>query len=73
MIPFRTQRVATSVTNRILNVYRGLPPRQDGGELSAPAPLEEGAAVDQRLNAPKAPVDADPQTAEAVAIGGGIK
>jgi hypothetical protein len=71
MIQFRTQRVATSVVNRILAVHAGLPPRPDAAAApSAPAPLPEGEALDARLNAPKAPADADPQTASAVALGG---
>jgi len=67
MIPFRRQRLATSVTNRILDLYDGMPPRVVPGAPAAPEPLEEGAVVDAQLGAPKAPVDADPQTANAIA------
>lgn len=66
MIPFRTQRLATSVTNRILNVYDGLPPRVQPGAPAAPEPLAEGAELDATIAAPKPPVDADPQTADAI-------
>jgi len=68
MIPFRTQRLATSVVNRILDVYDGLPPRVPPGAPAAPDPLPAGPALEQKLGAPQSPVDADPQTANAIAL-----
>ena len=73
MIPFRTQRLATSVTNRILNIYAGLPPKAEPGEPNAPTPNPEGALVDQRIYAPKAPVDASPSDANAIGLAPLIK
>jgi hypothetical protein len=67
-IPFRTQRLATSVTNRIRAIYAGLPPRAEEGAPNAPEPLPEGANLQARIDAPKAPTDADPGTASAVAL-----
>jgi hypothetical protein len=69
VIPFRTQRVATSVVNRILNIRDGLEPVPSAGAPSAPDPLPEAAELDARIAAPKAPVDADPQTAAGIALG----
>jgi hypothetical protein len=69
VIPFRTQRLATSVTNRILAIHAGLPPRAEAGAPNEPEPLEEGAEVDARINAPKGPTDADPGTAAGIALG----
>ncbi len=68
MIPFRTQRLATSVTNRILNIYHGLPPKAEAGDANAPEPNPEGTLVDQRIYAPKEPTDAAPQDANAIAL-----
>jgi hypothetical protein len=68
VIPFRTQRLATSVTNRILAIHAGLPPRAEAGAPNAPEPLGEGADVQARINAPKAPADADPATAAGIAL-----
>lgn len=69
MIPFRKQRLATSVTNRIFNIYDGLPPRAVApGAPAAPEPLAEGAKLDATIAAPKPPVDADPQTADAIGM-----
>lgn len=69
MIPFRRQRVATSVVNRILNVYNHDLPPPALGNPSAPEPLPEGAQLEAQIAAPKPPTDADPQTASAVALG----
>lgn len=72
MIPFRTQRLATSVVNRILDVYDGLPPRPGPGMLAAPDPLPQGAQLDAQLQAPAAPSEApDDQTAAAIALKAG--
>ena len=68
MIPFRTQRVATSVTNRILNIYAGLPPKPTPAEPSAPVPTPGGQELAAQLAAPKAPVDASPQDANAIGL-----
>lgn len=68
-IQFRRQRVATSVVNRILNVADGIFPKPAPGMLNAPDALPEGAQLEAQLAAPKAPVDADAQTANAVALG----
>lgn len=68
MIPFRTQRIATSVVNRILNVADGLQPVAQPGELAAPDPLPAANELEARLNAPKAPVDAPPAVAEDIAL-----
>ena len=68
MIPFRTQRLATSVTNRILNIYAGLPPPIAQGAPAAPEPLPEGAALDAAIQQPKPAVDADPATAAQIAL-----
>lgn len=67
-IPFRTQRLATSVTNRILQIYHGLPPRDVPGMPNAPGPLPEGGQLEASLQTPKEPVDADPGTANAIAL-----
>lgn len=66
MIPFRTQRLATSVVNRILNVYEGVAPKAAQGAPAAPAGM--GGELEAVLQAPKPPVDADPATAEAIAL-----
>ena len=68
MIPFIKQRLATSVVNRIFNVYDGLPPRTKPGAPAAPDPLPEAPALDARLAAPQQPADADPQTADAISL-----
>ena len=68
MIPFRTQRLATSVTNRILQIHAGLPPRVEPGAPAAPEPSPEGEALDQKFNAPKPGTDADPQAADAITL-----
>lgn len=67
-IPFRTQRLATSVVNRILQIHAGLPPRDTPGMQNAPGPLPEGGALEQELGAPKPAVDADPAAANAIAL-----
>lgn len=71
MIPFRTQRLATSVVNRIMNVYEGLQPKTQPGVPAAPAPM--GGELDVALGAPKPAVDAAPDTAEAIALSGLVK
>lgn len=68
MIPFRTQRLATSVVNRILAIHAGLPPRAQVGEPAAPEPLAEGSELDARIAAPKPATDASPEAAEAIAL-----
>ena len=72
-IPFRTQRMATSVVNRILDVYDGLAPAPGSGTPAAPLPIPEGDALEQQIAAPKPAVDADPQTAEQIALASIIK
>jgi hypothetical protein len=67
-IPFRTQRIATSVTNRILQIYHGLPPRDVPGMPNAPGPLPQGGELEASMAAPKAPVDAAPEAADAIAL-----
>lgn len=67
MIPFRTQRLATSVVNRIMNVYEGIERRSKPGMPAAPAPM--GGELEAALAAPKPPVDADTATTEAVTLG----
>jgi hypothetical protein len=69
MIQFRTQRMATSVTNRILAIHAGLPPRPEAGAPSAPAALPESDVLDAQLNAPKLGTDASPQDAAGIALG----
>lgn len=68
MIPFRTQRLATSVVNRILDIYDGLPPRVSPGMPAAPEPSSSGAQLEQQLQQPQPPVDAAPDIAQAIAI-----
>jgi hypothetical protein len=68
MIQFRTQRLATSVVNRIMNVFDGLPPRVQPGMPAAPDVLPEGQLLDQQIYSPKQPADADPQTADAIGL-----
>ena len=69
MIPFRTQRLATSVVNRIIDVYDGMQPKPaEGGMPAAPDPLATGAVLDAKMAAPKAPVDADNATAQDIAL-----
>lgn len=68
MIPFRKQRLATSVVNRILNVADGIAPRGAEGAPAAPEPLASGAELEAQMAAPKPPVSADPETTEAVAL-----
>jgi hypothetical protein len=68
MIPFRTQRMATSVVNRLLNFYHGLPPETQPGPPAAPDPQPAGQALDAQFSAPKGATDADPQTAEQIAL-----
>jgi len=72
MIPFRTQRLATSVVNRILDIDAGLPPITAApGIVAAPEPLQTGEDLDAKLAQPSAPVDADPQTAQDIALAAG--
>lgn len=68
MIPFRTQRLATSVTNRIMNVYDGVFPKANPGTPAAPDSQLASAELAARMSAPKAPVDAPQQTAEEIAL-----
>lgn len=68
MIPFRTQRMATSVVNRILDVYEGHVKTTAPGEPAAPAALLQGAELDSKINQQQPPVDADPQTAQQIAL-----
>lgn len=68
MIPFRTQRMATSVVNRILDVYDGHIKTVTPGEPAAPMPLLEGAKLDGKIDQAQPPVDADPQTAQQIAL-----
>lgn len=68
-IAFRTQRVATSVVNRILNVADGIFPKPAPGVVNAPTELPADQQLAAQLAAPKAPVDADPNTASAIALG----
>lgn len=68
MIPFRRQRLATSVVNRILDIYEGLQPPTQPGMPAVPTPLPEGQLIDQKLNQPVAPSTADSQTADAIAL-----
>lgn len=56
MIPFRRQRLATSVVNRILNLYDELPRPQSLGDPAAPGPVPGGQQLDARLAAPTPPV-----------------
>jgi hypothetical protein len=69
-IPFRTQRLATSVVNRILNVADGIFPPQTPGGNTAPDPLMSGRVLDQELynTQPKAPTDAAPGEASQIAL-----
>jgi hypothetical protein len=68
MIPFRTQRLATSVTNRIMNIYDGVFPKAKPGAPAAPDSQLASAELAARMNAPKPPVDAPPQTAADIAL-----
>jgi hypothetical protein len=68
MIPFRTQRLATSVVNRILMVARGIEPMSSQGSQAAPEPIPGGDAIDAGLQQPTQPVDAAPELAEEVAL-----
>jgi hypothetical protein len=69
MIPFRTQRLATSVVNRILNVYDGLPPRPTRPVPATPDPLPDAQAIEARLTQAQAtPVDAAPNLAQEISL-----
>lgn len=69
MIPFRTQRLATTVTNRILDLAENLKaPAPAAGAPAAPEPLVEGAELAAKIAAPKSEVDADPGTAAEIAL-----
>lgn len=68
MIPFRRQRLATSVTNRILNVYDGVFPKATPGAPAAPDSRLAAAELAARTGAPKPPVDAPQETAEEIAL-----
>lgn len=68
MIPFRTQRLATSVVNRILNVADGVFPQPKPGAPAAPDSQLAAAELSARMSAPKPPVDAPAGTVEAVAL-----
>ncbi len=64
MIPFRTQRLATTVVNRILNLrseFKSGPQMQPPSLPAAPEPTP----IAQQ---PAVPVDADPQTAQDIAL-----
>jgi hypothetical protein len=52
-----------------LNVAEGIFPKPAPGQLNAPGALPEGAQLDAQIGTPKAPVDADPNTASAIALG----
>ncbi|HET7135188.1 MAG TPA: hypothetical protein VFJ25_04655 [Casimicrobiaceae bacterium] len=71
MIQFPKLHIATSVTNRILNVAdeiaRHRRPSTKAAAASAPDQVPEGQALDAAIYAPKAPADADSQTADAIA------
>jgi len=70
MIQFRTQRMATSVVNRILNLYNGplKPETTEPGAPDAPAALPEGDALTRSMASPKPPTDATPAAAEEIAL-----
>lgn len=68
MIPFRTQRLATSVVNRILNVADGVFPKSTPGMPAAPDGRLANAELAAHMSAPKPPVDAPQQTAADIAI-----
>lgn len=68
MIPFRTQRLATSVVNRILNVRDGINPQPAAGAPAAPNTVLQEQELAARVGAPKPAVDAAPETAEAIAL-----
>lgn len=68
MIPFRRQRLATSVTNRIMNVYDGVFPRTKSGAPAAPSSQLAGAELEATLSQPKPPVDAPQQTVADIAL-----
>lgn len=69
MIPFRTQRMASSVVNRILDVYEGIAPAASSGAPAAPGIVTEGAELTAKLAEPKPAVDAEPAAAAAIALG----
>ena len=71
MIQFRTQRLATSVVNRIMNIHDNLPQRAKPGVPSVPEPLPQNVAIDAKLEQQNPQVDADAQTADAVALSAG--
>jgi len=72
MIPFRTQRLATTVVNRILDLHEGIARPAEPGTPAAPSPLPQGLLIEQRLATPPAPVDApDQATADEVALTSG--
>lgn len=68
MIPFRRQRLATSVVNRIMNMADGLAPAEALGAPAAPDTTGPQAELAANVTAPKAPVDAPQETAEAIAL-----
>jgi hypothetical protein len=71
MIQFRTQRLATSVVNRIMAAYDGMPQRAVAGKPSAPEQMPQTQVLDAKLAEQKPPVDADQQTTEAIALSAG--
>lgn len=71
MIRFPRLHLATSVVNRILNVHDGIEAQRAAATDRMPEDPEaaaEGAALDQKLNAPQPPVTADDPTAAAIAL-----
>jgi hypothetical protein len=68
MIPFRTQRLATSVVNRIMNVADGVFPKSAPGMPAAPDTSIANAELAANANEPKGPVDASQQTAAEIAL-----
>lgn len=68
MIPFRKQRLATTVTNRILNLANELPPISLPGAPAAPGPVPGGPELAAATQTPPEPVTAAPEVVEEVAL-----
>lgn len=69
MIPFRRQRLATSVVNRIFNIYEGIQQMPKPSAVpAAPQALPEGGRLDAKLATAPQPVDADSATAAEIAL-----